>query len=362
MPGRPFLFLAFALTTWVGGRAMFGVFAGVDFNAPAEADTAKPLATPSFQKPEFPDNIYRTPAAIVEIPKTLGRTIHLTTTHSLSPVALPWAAGGQPSGLSFPPWVAAAENPVSERGTTPQPFAPERKAGANFVLATAPDHSRDPPAGDNRRLSIYGYSYWRGRDAPASLILAPSSQLGGSQSGLIATWDPLTAPNRGPALLLRTSFTPNGREREIAAGVRWKPDNSVPLSITVERRFHDNNTDRFAAYVSGGVDNVRIIGPLTLDTFGQFGAVSGQNGGGFFDGQVRAMVPLTTIAKSPLLLGAGSWTGGQRGGARLDAGPSVATTVKFGDAQFRLQLDWRFRIAGNSVPESGPAVTVSGGF
>jgi hypothetical protein len=104
------------------------------------------------------------------------------------------------------------------------------------------------------------------------------------------------------------------------------------------------------------------MGPLTLDAFGQAGSVSGQDGGGFFDGQGRMTAPVASIRNTPILLGAGSWTGGQSGSSRLDVGPTVASNVKLGNAQFRLQLDWRFRVAGKALPGSGPALTISGGF
>jgi hypothetical protein len=36
--------------------------------------------------------------------------------------------------------------------------------------------------------------------------------------------------------------------------------------------------------------------------------------------------------------------------------------LKLGETRSRVALDWRFRVAGNARPASGPALTVSAGF
>jgi hypothetical protein len=356
------MFLAVVLSAWVSGRAMLNVSDIDGRNERSKASAHKPIAIAQNQNRQIPLGTPIIKMGTQAISGTAYRPSHASKLNFLSPVALPWATGGQPSGLSLPPWVAAAENPVSKRGTTPRSFTPERKAGTTFSTALTTEQSDGQSAKTPRRLSVYGYSFWRDAASPAYLALAPSPQYGASQSGVIVTWYPIGAPSKGPALLIRTSATPNGREREIALGVRWKPDHSVPLSITLERRFGANAEDRFAAHISGGVDEIKIMGRLSLDAFGQAGAVSGENGGGFFDGQGRVMARIATIKHTPISIGAGSWTGGQRGSSRLDVGPTVASSVRLGDARFRLQLDWRFRVAGKALPGNGPALTISGGF
>ena len=58
----------------------------------------------------------------------------------------------------------------------------------------------------------------------------------------------------------------------------------------------------------------------------------------------------------------GVWSGGQTGAARLDLGPRASLRVATGPATSRLALDWRFRVAGNARPASGPTLTISAGF
>ena len=51
--------------------------------------------------------------------------------------------------------------------------------------------------------------------------------------------------------------------------------------------------------------------------------------------------------------------GVQPGLYRLDAGPRVSMKVR---DNVRVHLDWRQRIVGNSLPGSGPAVTLAANF
>lgn len=60
--------------------------------------------------------------------------------------------------------------------------------------------------------------------------------------------------------------------------------------------------------------------------------------------------------------GAGVWGGAQEGSSRLDVGPSAAVSFRLGQARARLAADYRFRVAGEAAPASGPALTLSAGF
>ena len=209
-------------------------------------------------------------------------------------------------------------------------------------------------------MQLYGYSLWR-QDS-GSGTLAPGAQYGGSQAGLIATWDPFGRAGKGVALLARASATPDGNERELALGTRWQPNRRWPISLSAERRIRLNGQDGFAFYAAGGVSDVAIVGKAKLDAFGQAGYVSGKDGGGFFDAHGRLLHPAATLAGLPLSAGAGAWAGGQPGVRRLDVGPTIATRVETRFADFILQLDWRQRVAGNANPKDGLALTVSTDF
>ena len=77
----------------------------------------------------------------------------------------------------------------------------------------------------------------------------------------------------------------------------------------------------------------------------------------FADGSVRIARRL-----GPVELGVGAWGAAQPGVARLDAGPSLSWRLPVADANLRLQADWRFRLAGDALPRSGPALTLAADF
>jgi hypothetical protein len=60
--------------------------------------------------------------------------------------------------------------------------------------------------------------------------------------------------------------------------------------------------------------------------------------------------------------GAGVWGGAQKGAARLDIGPTAAASFRLGESRGRVAADYRFRVAGEAEPRSGPALTLSAGF
>ena len=85
---------------------------------------------------------------------------------------------------------------------------------------------------------------------------------------------------------------------------------------------------------------------------------------GFVDGLVRAERPVLDPADGfSLRAGGGAWAAKQRGASRVDVGPVASLTVRVtGTASARVEADWRWRVAGRSRPDSGPALTISTGF
>ncbi len=366
IPGRPLLFLLLVLAGWIGGRILNGA-PELAFQIHPAKNTVRLAAstTNGLSVSQHGQTATSIAGQFTENPRQLqARKIALTYSHSS--VALPWAAEGQPPGTSLLNWVAPAENPINLRGTTPRPQVLETEAGSNYRAAGfGPEvKSEGQNGGQNAdsRVSVYAYGFWRASDTPLGSGLAPAPQYGGSQAGLIAAWDPFGAANSGPALLFRTSFAPPGNQREFAVGAKWQPKKSLPVSLTVERRFRWPEPDAFAGYLSGGVDNVKLAGAVNLHAFAQGGYLGGKNNTGFFDIQARANRPVADIGKMQLFAGSGIWAGGQKGGSRLDIGPSLETVIPLAQTSLRLQADWRFRIAGRALPASGPTLTLSSGF
>lgn len=347
MRGRPIAWIGVVLTLWVGARVSFS---GQDIAQPApkayaNKSPARNVASPSPARPATsPPVAQRTPRP--SQPK--ARRSHKF--FGLTPALDPWQDGGRPSGLSSSALVAGGDEPLSAGRDTPpsNALAPVGKAG-------------QPEASRRWGGDVYAYSFWRFATGGGG-ALAPGAQYGGSQSGVIATVDPFGAPDKGLAFLARGSLTPDGDERELALGLRWKPDADWPFLLSAERRFRANAPDRFATYLSAGVDALALPGSWQLDAYGQAGYATGRGGGGFFDAQARVTRPMVRWASVPLSIGAGSWAGGQRGTKRLDVGPTAVARVDTGPAVLVIQLDWRLRAAGNAQPKDGVALTVSTGF
>ncbi len=225
---------------------------------------------------------------------------------------------------------------------------------------------RDPPSGKRpKAFEIYAYSFWRRGGDPDGQL--GSGLYGGSQSALA-----ITVPLRrfhqanGAARLAfigrYSTATGDRPDRELAAGVQWRPLARLPAVISLERRFRFGRADAVAAFVAGGHDGARLPGGFVVDGYGQAGIVSGDGGGPFAEVQMHAQQLLVSNAQGALRLGAGVWGGGQDKHMRLDVGPAIRAQFPVGGTQMRVDASWRFRIAGTARPDSGPAVTLSTSF
>lgn len=185
--------------------------------------------------------------------------------------------------------------------------------------------------------------------------LAPGGTLGGSQAGGRL----LYRPGDGLALSARV-YLPLRRTRgaEAAAGVDWQPAAHVPIHLLAERRQDLGGEGRsaFALSAYGGTSATLPHG-LRLDVYAQAGVVGTKSRDLFADGAVRVSAPV-----GPVEVGAGAWGGAQPGAARLDAGPQISWRLPIEGANLRVEADWRFRIAGDAAPSSGPALTLAADF
>lgn len=215
------------------------------------------------------------------------------------------------------------------------------------------------------RLDVYAYSFWRsGGPNPAPL---GSGQYGGGQSAVIAAYHLLhfetDAVTPRLSVIGRAALAHgDSSDRELAAGLRWRPSERLPLYVTAEHRFRHARPDAVAVYLAGGKSGVALPMDFKLEGYVQAGFVSGKSGGTFADFNARADRQLGRIGKAPISSGVGIWGGGQGGAGRVDVGPSLRTDVSIGQAQIRVAADWRFRVAGSATPRNGPAFTLSTSF
>ena len=195
------------------------------------------------------------------------------------------SSGGTDSNSAFP----SSEHSV---GPELESFRLSALPAAMHAQAEGETGAATPPA-KQRRLQFYSYNFWRQGSTGAAL--APNAQYGGSQYGAIATWDPFGSAGKGPALAAarfrHARWPSTGSCFRFTLATR---SNRWPVSLSAERRFRFYGPDGFAAYVSGGVDRVPLVGKLTLDAYGQAGYALGGISSPFVDAQAMLQHPLAS--------------------------------------------------------------------
>jgi hypothetical protein len=297
-------------------------------------------------------------AAVIHSPKILSlgkKPLFRKRTWSLNPIS---ADKPRPLENVF------AFRPVAQKEMLVRRFQDKTQV-TNFVRTTPVSGAFLAPNTESRanKFSLYAYSFWRKGAGGSSGAAATAAQYGGSQSGVIATYRLSGAAASGLFAMLRTAITPGKfAEQEMAAGLRWRPSNSVPVTLTAERRVRFNGQDQFALYAAGSADPAPLAGGFSASGYAQAGIIPGRRTDLFFDAGLRADRSVIALAGMDLAAGFGAWAGGQRGAARLDAGPMVRSNFDVGGVKLQVTADWRFKISGNASPGSGPALTISTGF
>jgi len=137
------------------------------------------------------------------------------------------------------------------------------------------------------------------------------------------------------------------------------PFRSIPVALTIERRQAigklGGGRSAFAMFLEGGVYQRPIAWGFSLDGYAQAGVVGMRHRDLFADGGATLTKPLF----GRYAAGFGVWGGVQPGLYRVDAGPRVSMRVRH---NMRVHLDYRYRVAGNAEPGSGPVITLAGDF
>jgi hypothetical protein len=205
------------------------------------------------------------------------------------------------------------------------------------------------------RWSLSSWAFLR--DGAAGAQLASGGQLGGSQIGARALYrvsDRLALSARIYSPLRDTGGA------EAALGVEVQPVAGLPVRLLAERRqaLGPEGRSAFALLAHGGVSDRPVLGPLTLDTYAQAGMVGLRSRDLFADGSVRLGLPVS----DRISLGAGAWGAAQPGASRLDLGPQASYRLPQLGRGARISAEYRFRLAGEARPGSGPAVTIATDF
>ncbi|MEB3415895.1 hypothetical protein VCJ71_07430 [Alteriqipengyuania sp. WL0013] len=163
------------------------------------------------------------------------------------------------------------------------------------------------------------------------------------------------------------SLARTAADSELALGLSARPLARVPVVAAVEGRVREvrGGADTRAAALAWTELPVQSL-PLGLrgEAYLQGGYVTGRDATAFADGQARIDREVATFGGGAVRVraGGGAWGGAQEGAARLDIGPSATMQLDLGQPAAQVAFEWRFRVAGEAAPASGPAVTVTFGF
>lgn len=357
--GQPLVVLGLVLTGWVSARAVMWDAPTLPLAA-APPGPALPRALPALATASVADPL---PAP------AFGR---------VSPLAPPPHV--RHPALALPPRAAAAAPLPPVRLVVGQQLlfmaalsdVPLPDSLARTIVASMPPAFATPRgksgAESASRWSADGWLMLRPDGSGRTGLGAPATATyGASQAGAVVRYRLVPGSEHRPAAYLRGTAALNGsRQKEAALGLSARPFAGVPVVVAVEARITD---DRFASRVRPVAMAITELPPFRLpaeargEAYAQAGYAGGKGATAFVDGQVRADRQVARIGKAELRAGAGVWGGAQKDAARLDVGPSASLGVAVTDnASARASLDWRFRIAGNAAPASGPAFTLSAGF
>lgn len=369
---RPLRFLALALGLWVGTRAIMLTTGPAPTAGPAapgavlaQTPASGTMASSPARSPAVARGRIETAAPIC----CLIRQIPYKARIPLVPFAEAAGAVAGAGAGARPPSPSPSPSPsgvsaAGSAGARASPFP-----AASLLDAAQADHHRasqsfgPPLSGASLGATPAGQpiARWSGsawlllRDDRGGAALAPGGTLGGSQAGARL----LYRLREGLALSGR-AYLPLRRRAgaELAAGIDWQPSPGLPLRFLAERRQDIGGEGRsaFALTAYGGLER-RLPGGLRAEAYAQAGVVGLRSRDLFVDAVVRVGVPL-----GPVELGGSVWAAAQPGAARIDAGPSVSWRLPVRGSALRLQADWRFRVAGDAAPGSGPALTLAADF
>jgi hypothetical protein len=266
-------------------------------------------------------------------------------------------------------WMAALSNLPLPRGLVPRPaglLTPAARMPAASPMSSSAVAS--PPAAfrDSRWSADAWLMLRRGGTVPSVGGLAPATY-GASQAGAVVRYRLAPTSRHRPTLYLRGSAALNGsREREVAVGASARPIAGLPVATAVEARVNHQPSGtrvRPAAFAYTELPPIALPGQARAEFYAQAGYVGGNFASAFADGQLRVDRPVAQVGRGELRAGGGAWGGAQKGASRLDLGPTATVGMPLGErGGARVGIDWRFRVAGDAAPSSGPALTLSAGF
>jgi hypothetical protein len=262
---------------------------------------------------------------------------------------------------------------LQEIATNQEPTRPTQSTVigpfTQILLPVPPRASDDPLDNAHPRSRFFNpsVSAWAIlRPASSGPILATNGQLGASQAG-IRIQQPLFRSNERAliALNLRLSAPLDQQQgREAGIGLVTRPIKRIPVELIFERRVALDRGGRnaLALIAAGGFDDKPLVSKVSLSGYAQAGMVGFARNDGFIDGALRVEQALLDRNHTGLRVGAGLWGAAQPRVTRIDVGPILAVKQRVGSANVRISAEYRWRVAGQARPASGPAISIGTDF
>ena len=353
--GAPLMFLGAVVSGWIAARVV--TYVPLWAERPVEASQALP-AKASVIRPDRATSELGEGLVVPPMPAIAFGVVHERTMRG--PAGRRPEPGVSAHGLSGPsdrPVIGLADAVSESPGPTSRPLL-------GLVESTPPERPARDADPRGRRWSGDGWVLLR-RDTSAPLVSGEPGY-GRSQAGAVLRYNLAAGSGHRPQSYLRASAALSGpRERELAGGLSARPLPEIPMRLAIEARVSESGGGtevRPAAYVVTELAPAKLPFGAQGELYVQGGYVGGRFATAFVDGQARVERPVAEVGDLGLRVGAGAWGGAQEGASRLDIGPTATLTFRLGDVRARLAADYRFRVAGEAEPASGPALTVSAGF
>lgn len=246
--------------------------------------------------------------------------------------------------------------------------APAAESAGWATPGGGPSGERAPEKIKPRRWSADAWALLRGNGAGPLANGALPATYGASQAGAILRYRLALLGGHRPEVYMRSTATLQQIQSETAAaiGLSARPLTALPVITALEMRLTEQAGQRRVQPVAMAITALPpfpLPGGLRGEAYAQAGYVAGKYATPFAEGQMRADHGLFRLGAIESRIGGGVWGGIQKGASRIDAGPSAIVTLPLKrGVNARVGVDWRFRVAGDAEPGSGPAVTLSAGF
>jgi hypothetical protein len=219
-----------------------------------------------------------------------------------------------------------------------------------------------PPLAKPIKSPLFAGSSWMLlRSSPSRQSLATQGQLGGSQLGAQAMASLMQNKSlRLDGFARATSPIQTAQGQEIAIGIRVSNQAPVLLALQIERRLALDKGGRSAFAITGiaAVNEYSLAKTVNLRGYIQTGVVGLSKRDAFVDGHAVIDMP---IKKDRVTAGLGLWGAAQPGLSRVDVGPEIRIRPK-AMPKSAIALQWRHRVAGDAVPDTGVALVVGADF